>query len=104
MELALIGLWLLAVGVSDLLRATGDVTSPERRLATLGTGAVVLGVGLAALDVERPTRLGSAWAPRASSRPRQWWWAPRACSASRRCSAECATTTRPARATSPSTS
>ncbi len=99
MELALIGLWLLAVGVSDLLRATGDVTSTERRLATLGTGAVVLGVGLAALDVER-----SAWAPRASSRPRQWWWAPRACSASRRCSAECATTTRPARATSPSTS
>lgn len=55
MELMLVGLWLLAVGAADLLRATGDAISVERRLTTLGVGSAVLGGGLAILDLDSAT-------------------------------------------------
>ncbi|GAA0976022.1 hypothetical protein ENKNEFLB_02230 [Nocardioides aquaticus] len=50
MSLVLVGLWLAAIGASDLLRASQDVVTPRRLLACLGVATTVLLVGLLRLD------------------------------------------------------
>ena len=59
----IVGTWLLAVGVCDLLRATRDTTSPVRRLAVLGVGASLLlfaGVALG-FDAWLWSTVGACW-------------------------------------------
>ena len=55
MSLALMGVWLTALGVCDLGRASHDTVDRRRRLACFGAGGLVLLIGVAAL------RPGMGW-------------------------------------------
>lgn len=49
MSLALVGVWLAALGICDLGRASHDTIGPRRRTACLGAGWLVLVVGVVTL-------------------------------------------------------
>ena len=59
----ILGMWLVAIGACDLLRASRDATSPQRRLALALFGCVVLALGGAAngFDARWWVSVGLLW-------------------------------------------
>ena len=58
-----LALWLISVGVCDLLRATRDATTPRRRAAVVTVGLVLLAASGLAVGMSATwwTTVGVAW-------------------------------------------